>query len=212
MLKRKPPQTSFYRVYLYDRIVPQDHLLRKIDQTVDFSFVRDLVRDRYREDFGRPAEDPEFMLRLCLLQYLYGDSDRQVVATARVNLAYKYFLGLAVDEDVPDDTTVTHLPGGARGHPSARFSRWSEIRAPALQQQGLPADRRAVAEIRGSGRYRRQDQAGERNPHRFRSRSGAGRSPGNDVAPRPVRRRGETFGVGVISRYPPDVCGKATSV
>ena len=111
MLRPKPPQGSFFvsGSYLYDKIVPRDHLLRKIDQTVDFSFVMDLVRDRYTEDFGRPAEDPEFMLRLCLLQYLYGDSDRQAVANARVNLAYKYFLGLAVDEEVPDDTTVSYF-------------------------------------------------------------------------------------------------------
>lgn len=64
--------------YLYDPIVPLDHLLRKINAVVDFSFVRDLVKDRYTPDFDRLAEDPEFMLRLCLLQYLYGDSDREV--------------------------------------------------------------------------------------------------------------------------------------
>jgi transposase len=109
VLKPRSPQASFYGSYLYDRIIPQDHLLRKINQVVDFSFVNDLVRDRYAPDFGRPAEDPEFMLRLCLLQYLYGDSDRKVVENARVNLAYKYFLGLAVDEGVPDDTTISYF-------------------------------------------------------------------------------------------------------
>jgi transposase len=74
MLRPKPPQNSFYGSYLYDKIVPSDHLLRKINQVVDFSFVHELVKDRYTPDFGRPAEDPEFMLRLCLLQYIYGDS------------------------------------------------------------------------------------------------------------------------------------------
>jgi IS5 family transposase len=49
------------------------------------------------------------MLRLCLLQYIYGDSDRQVVENARINLAYKFFLGLAVDEEPPDDTTVSYF-------------------------------------------------------------------------------------------------------
>ena len=107
MLKVKSAQESFYGNYLYDKIVPPDHLLRKINHVVDFSFVNEMVRDRYTPDFGRPAEDPEFMLRLCLLQYLYGDSDRQVIENARINLAYKYFLGLAVDEDVPDDTTIS---------------------------------------------------------------------------------------------------------
>lgn len=76
MLRPKPPQASFYGSYLYDRIDTQDHLLRKINAVVDFSFINDLVKDRYTPDFGRPAEDPEFMLRLCLLQYICGDSDR----------------------------------------------------------------------------------------------------------------------------------------
>src|SRR4030065_1683194 len=108
MLRPKSPQASFFMSgsYLYDRIVPQDHLLRKINQVVDFSFVHELVKDRYTPDFGRPAEDPEFMLRLCLLQYLYGDSDRQGEINARDKLAYKYFLGLAVDEEPPDYSTV----------------------------------------------------------------------------------------------------------
>jgi transposase len=87
MLKPKSPQESFYGSYLYDRIVSIDHLLRKINQVVDFSFARQLFEDRYHPDIGRPAEDPEFMLRLCLLQYIYGDSDRQVVGNARLNLS-----------------------------------------------------------------------------------------------------------------------------
>lgn len=107
MLKAKSAQESFYGSHLYDKIMPQDHLLWKINQAVDFSFVNDLVKDRYTPDFGRQAEDPEFLLRLCLLQYIYGDSDRQVIENARINLACKYFLGLAVDEDVPDDTTIS---------------------------------------------------------------------------------------------------------
>ena len=109
MLKPKSPQESFYGSYLYDRIVPVDHLLRKINQVVDFSFAGQLLQDRYHPNIGRPAQDPEFLLRLCLLQYIYGDSDRQVVENARLNLAYKYFLGLAVDAEVPDYTTVSYF-------------------------------------------------------------------------------------------------------
>ncbi len=109
MLKPKSPQESFYGSYLYDRIVPIDHLLRKINQVVDFSFTEQILQDRYHPDIGRPAENPEFMLRLCLLQYIYADSDRQVVENARLNLAYKYFLGLAVDAEVPDYTTISYF-------------------------------------------------------------------------------------------------------
>ena len=109
MLKPRSSQASFYGDYLYDRIVPQDHLLRRINAVVDFSFVNELVKDKYTPDFGRPAEDPEFMLRLCLLQYLYGDSDREVIENARMHNGYKYFLGLAIDEKVPDDTTISYF-------------------------------------------------------------------------------------------------------
>jgi IS5 family transposase len=109
MLKPKSPQESFYGSYLYDRIVPADHLLRKINQVVDFSFTGQILKDRYNPDIGRPAEDPEFMLRLCLLQYIYGDSDRQAVENARLNLAYKCFLGLVVDAEIPDYTTISYF-------------------------------------------------------------------------------------------------------
>jgi transposase len=109
MLKPKSPQESFFGSYLYDRIVPIDHLLRKINQVVDFSFAGQILNDRYHPHIGRPAEAPEFMLRLCLLQYIYGDSDRQVIENARINLAYKYFLGLTVDAEVPDYTTISYF-------------------------------------------------------------------------------------------------------
>jgi transposase len=109
MLKPRSPQESFFGSYLYDRIVPDDHLLRKINHVVDFSFAGEILKDRYNPSTGRPAEAPEFMVRLCLLQYLYGDSDRQVVENARLNLAYKYFLGLSVDAEVPDYTTISYF-------------------------------------------------------------------------------------------------------
>src|SRR4030067_1653130 len=109
MLNPNSPQESFYGSYLYALIFPFDHLLRKIDQVVDFSFTGQILKDRYNPGIGRPAEDPEFMLRLCLLQYIYGDSDRQAIENARLHLAYKYFLGLAVDAEVPDYTTISYF-------------------------------------------------------------------------------------------------------
>jgi len=109
MLKPRSAQASFYGSYLCDKIVPVEHLLRRINQVFDFAFVNDLVKDRYTPDFGRPAEDPEFMHRLCLLQYLYGDSDRGMIENDCMNPGYKYFLGLAVDEEPADDTTISYF-------------------------------------------------------------------------------------------------------
>jgi transposase len=109
MLKPKSPQESFYGSYLYDRIVPPDHLLRKMSQVVDFSFARQILNDRYKPKIGRSAEDPKFVLRLCLLQYIYGDSERAVVENARLSLAHGCFLGLAADAEAPDYTTVSYF-------------------------------------------------------------------------------------------------------
>jgi hypothetical protein len=67
MLKPKSPQESFYGSYLYDRIVPVDHLLRKINQVVDFSFAGQILQDRYHPDIGRPAEDPDLEIALSTL-------------------------------------------------------------------------------------------------------------------------------------------------
>jgi hypothetical protein len=64
MLKPRSDQVSFCGSYLYDRVVPQDHLLRKINQVVDFSFINELVKDRYTPDFGRPTEENEFSMML----------------------------------------------------------------------------------------------------------------------------------------------------
>jgi transposase len=142
VLKPRSPQTSFYGSYLYDRIVPIDHLLRKINSVVDFSFVQELVQDRYTPNFGRPAEDPEFMLRLCLLQYLYGDSDREAVVNARLNLAYKYFLGLAVDEEVPDDSTISHFRAIRLGE--TKFRQVFEKIVQQCQEKGLVTGKRQI--------------------------------------------------------------------
>jgi len=60
------------------------------------------------------------MLRLCLLQYLYDDSDRQVVENARLNLVYKYFLGLVVDAEVTDYTTISYFRAKRLGEEAFR--------------------------------------------------------------------------------------------
>ena len=135
-------QISNYDKYLYDKIVPADHLLRKINQAVDFSFAYAILKDRYTEGFGRPAEDPEFMLRLCLLQYLYGDSDRQVVENARLNLAYKYFLGLALEEEVPDYTTLSYFRAKRLGE--AKFRQVFEQIVQQCKEKGLVKGKRQI--------------------------------------------------------------------
>jgi transposase len=100
MLGKETKQLSFYSV-LYDKI-PKNHLLRKINEAVDLSFVNELLKESYCENFGRPAKEPELMMRLSLLQYLYALPDERVMEAASYNLAYKWFLGLNPEDSLPD--------------------------------------------------------------------------------------------------------------
>lgn len=89
-----------------DELVPQDHLLRKIDRAIDWSFIYDLVEDKYSYDQGRPSLDPVLLLKIPFIQYLYGiRSMRQTIKEIEVNMAYRWFLGLDVRDSVPHFTT-----------------------------------------------------------------------------------------------------------
>lgn len=109
LLKDNSKQLSAFDQYYYDKTVPQDHLLRKIAQTVDFSFIHKMLAERYSPDRGRTAEDPELMFKICLLEYFYNLSDVQVIEHIRVNLAYRWFLCLNIDEELPDDSTISYF-------------------------------------------------------------------------------------------------------
>ena len=104
MLRPNQSQTNFFSV-LYDRI-PEDHLLKRIANAVDFSFINDLVADSYCASFGRPAKEPELMAKLCILERLYNLSDVKVIEEANCNLAYLWFLGLNPDDPLPDPSLL----------------------------------------------------------------------------------------------------------
>jgi transposase len=70
---------DLFHYFSMDQIVPPDHLLRDIDRHVDFGFVRERTRTLY-SDGGRPSIDPEVLLRILLIGYLYGiSSERRLV-------------------------------------------------------------------------------------------------------------------------------------
>jgi transposase len=100
MLREKQRQESFYS-FLYERI-PADHLLKRIGETVDFGFINDLLADSYCRNNGRPAKEPELMLKLLFLQYLYNLSDVKVLEEANCNLAFLWFLDVNPEDELPD--------------------------------------------------------------------------------------------------------------
>jgi len=86
MLKDKNNQLSIYSI-LYNKI-PENHNLKLINSAVDFGFITNLLEKTYNKYHGRPAKDPELMVRLLILQYMYNLSDEQVIEEASLNLAY----------------------------------------------------------------------------------------------------------------------------
>ena len=100
LLENQSKQLSFYSS-LYEKI-PENHFLKKVDRAVDFSFINSLLEKSYCKHFGRPAKEPEMMLKLLFLQYLYNLSDVKVIEEASYNLAFLWFLGLNPEDSLPE--------------------------------------------------------------------------------------------------------------
>src|SRR5207237_8940627 len=99
-------ESLFYYFRLEDQI-PADHLLRLIDQHIDLSFVRERVKSLYSAT-GRPSIDPEILLRLLLVGYLYGiTSERRLLEEVRMHLAYRWFTRLDFEQEIPDHSTFS---------------------------------------------------------------------------------------------------------
>ncbi|ARU61675.1 hypothetical protein CBW65_12085 [Tumebacillus avium] len=103
----KQTKASFH-AELYE-LIPEDHVLRKINEIVEFSFIHELVQDSYCVFYGRPANEPELLFRLLFLQFLYKLSDERVIQDAQVNLAYKWFVGLNPEDSLPDPTQLSRF-------------------------------------------------------------------------------------------------------
>ena len=94
MLTSENKKRNQIQMFCIDDLVPRDHMLRKIENAIDWSFIYDLVKDRYSEDKGRPSIDPVTLIKIPMIQYLYGiRSMRQTIKEIEVNLAYRWFLG-----------------------------------------------------------------------------------------------------------------------
>ncbi len=94
------------QMFCMDDLVPKDHLLRLIDRAIDWSFIYDLVEEKYSSDNGRPSIDPVVLIKIPLIQYLYGiKSMRQTMKEIEVNVAYRWFLGLEMYDPVPHFST-----------------------------------------------------------------------------------------------------------
>jgi transposase len=90
-------------------LVPASNFYRHLEAKLDLDFVRDWSRDLYAER-GRPSIDPVVFFKLQLIMFFEGiRSERQLIATASLNLAHRWYLGYALDEDLPDHSSLTRI-------------------------------------------------------------------------------------------------------
>ena len=108
MMGQQPPdQNALFYDFCLDEHVPPNHLLRQIDQVLDLGALREHLSDYYSHT-GRPSVDPELMVRMLIIGYCYGiRSERRLCEEVHLNLAYRWFCRLGLENEVPDHSTFS---------------------------------------------------------------------------------------------------------
>ena len=90
-------------------LVPRNHFYRHLEARLDLNFVRDWTRELYAVR-GRPSIDPAVFFKLQRVMSFEGmRSERKLIETASLNLAHRWYLGYALDEDLPDHSSLTRI-------------------------------------------------------------------------------------------------------
>ena len=110
---RQTGEQSFFGRWVYERIVPQDHFLMKLDRIIPWQrFAKKLVRYyQGQARFGPPPYNPVIILKMLFLSFLYDISERQTENLVTFDMVAKCFVGLAVDEPAPDHSTLSLFKG-----------------------------------------------------------------------------------------------------
>ena len=108
MLSENRAERNQMEFFCIDSFVPEDHLLRKIEDAVDFSKIYEIVKDLYCKNNGRPSVDPVVLFKIVFIQHLYGiPSLRRTCEEIKMNVAYRWFLGYLMNEQLPHFSTVS---------------------------------------------------------------------------------------------------------
>lgn len=90
-----------------ESLVPEEHLVRKLDKYVKFNFIRELAKPYY-SDKGRPGYDPVVIFKIAIIKSVFGiTSIRKTCEELKVNIAYRWFIGIPFSEDIPDHSTYS---------------------------------------------------------------------------------------------------------
>lgn len=102
-------QMKYHMVTIED-LAPENHFLRKLKKSVDLSFVYAKTAHLYSQKYGRPPIDPVVMVKYLLVGFLYGiPSERQIEERCADSNALRWYLGIDLDERVPDHSTISQL-------------------------------------------------------------------------------------------------------
>jgi transposase len=100
-------QEQFFYSFRLDEAVPDDHPVREIAAVLDLSWVRSELAGYYSH-FGRPSIDPVLMIRMLIIGYVFAiRSERALCRDVRVNLAYRWFCGLSIEDKIPDHSAFS---------------------------------------------------------------------------------------------------------
>jgi len=107
MRGRQQTQPTVVRVRTLGGLIPPDHILRRLQAVIDFSFIDRLTEPLYSRT-GRPSVDPQVLVRMMVVGYLFGvTSERRLCQEVQLNLAYRWFCGLGLEDPVPDHSTFS---------------------------------------------------------------------------------------------------------
>jgi transposase len=107
MGRLKHDQEQFFYSFCLDEVVPNDHLVREIAGVLDLSWVHAELAPYYPK-IGRPSIDPVLMIRMLIVGYVFAiRSERLLCREVKVNLAYRWFCGLSIEDKVPDHSVFS---------------------------------------------------------------------------------------------------------
>src|ERR1700758_2965275 len=141
MGRRERRQGQFFYSFDLDKAVPSDHLVRQIDGVLDFDWVHKELAPYYSHT-GRPSIDPVLMIRMLIVGYVFAlRSERRLCSEVRVNLAYRWFCKLGIEDDIPDHSVFSR----------ARHERFRESDALRKVFEGVVAKCIAAGVVGGEG-------------------------------------------------------------
>lgn len=108
--RRSRAQEEFFISGTLEQLIPEDHILRRVDAVLDLSWIQGIVAETYSARMGRPSIDPECALRLMLAGFFQNIThDRRLMREAQVNIAIRWFAGFTLQDVLPDHSSLTRI-------------------------------------------------------------------------------------------------------